>query len=73
MLLLAMLLTHAMRWNRLTLALSAGRNAMVLLSVPTVGSHYFIDVIAGGLAGLLAIAVARRLEKAGRADRESVA
>jgi membrane-associated phospholipid phosphatase len=34
----------------------------VLLSVPSVGSHYFVDLIAGVLVGLLAIAVARRIE-----------
>jgi hypothetical protein len=59
---LAMLLVHAMRWNPLALAVSAALNTLVLLSVPSVGSHYFVDLIAGVLVGLLAIAVARRIE-----------
>jgi hypothetical protein len=62
---LAMLLVHAMRWNPLALTVSAVLNALVLLSVPSVGSHYFVDVIAGVPVGLLAIAVARRIESSG--------
>jgi hypothetical protein len=33
--------------------------------VPSVGSHYFVDVIAGVPVGLLAIAVARWIESSG--------
>lgn len=59
---LAILLTLAMRWSPVALALSAGLNALVILSIPVVGSHYLVDVIAGALVCLPAVMVARRIE-----------
>lgn len=75
---LAILLVLAMRWNPFALALSAGLNALVILSIPTVGSHYLVDVIAGALVCLPAVLAARRIEAADAggetvAEQETVA
>lgn len=64
---LAILLVYAMRWSLFALVASASLNAVMLLSIPTVGSHYFVDLIGGAIVALLAIAVARRIERSGAA------
>ncbi len=59
---LAVLLTYAHRRSALLLPV-AFVNAVLLFSIPTVGQHYLIDMIAGGAVALLAIlatAAARR-------------
>ena len=44
---LALLLIDAVRYNKWLLGLSLAFNGLMLLAIPTVGSHYFIDMIGG--------------------------
>ena len=59
---LAILFVHAARWNRVLLLTVGALNGLLILSVPSVGSHYLIDLIAGLLVAGVAIAAARRIE-----------
>jgi len=59
---LGMLITYAMRWNKYALAATGLLNGAMILSVPIVGSHYFVDVLAGALVTLVAMLVANRVE-----------
>jgi hypothetical protein len=59
---LAILFVHAARWDRRLLLIVGALNGLLLLSVPSVGSHYLVDLIAGLLVAGIAIAVAGRVE-----------
>jgi PAP2 superfamily protein len=59
---LAILFVYAARWNRGLLLTVGALNGLLLLSVPSVGNHYLIDVIAGLLVAGVAIAAAGWVE-----------
>ena len=44
---LALLLIDAVRYNKWVLGVSLAFNGLMLLAIPTAGSHYFIDMIGG--------------------------
>jgi membrane-associated phospholipid phosphatase len=52
---LAVLLTYAHRRSRLLVPIAA-INGVMLLSIPTFGGHYLVDMIAGAVVALIAIA-----------------
>jgi hypothetical protein len=52
---LAVLLTYAHRRSRLLVPIALV-NGIMLFSIPTVGQHYLVDIIAGAAVALLAIA-----------------
>lgn len=56
---LGVLLTYAARFRRPVLIVAAMTNGLMILAVPSEGSHYFVDVLAGGLVALGAILVTR--------------
>lgn len=45
----ALFYVQAMRWSRLALTISIPLNVVMICSTPTVGGHYFVDVL-GGIA-----------------------
>jgi hypothetical protein len=58
---LAILLMHAFRGQRYWFAAVAALNSLMLLSTPTFGGHYLVDMLAGALVAALAIDVVRRM------------
>ena len=56
---LAVLLTYAFRRTGLVGYGIATLNFVMLLSIPPIGGHYLVDVLAGGALALGAIAVQR--------------
>ena len=56
---MSLLLIHAMRRSGLLLPVAAVVNLIVILSTPTEGGHYFLDVLAGVLVAAITIAVLR--------------
>ena len=52
---LALLLIDAVRHNKWLLGLSLAFNALMLLAIPTVGLHYFIDMIGGAAVTAIAL------------------
>ena len=56
---LGLLLIYSARFNRVVLACSTVLNGLMIVSVPSEGSHYFIDVIAGAIVAVIAIMVVR--------------
>jgi membrane-associated phospholipid phosphatase len=56
---MAVLLTYGFRGTGLIGRLIAVLNALMLLSLPSIGGHYLIDMIAGAVLALVAIAAYR--------------
>lgn len=56
---LAILLTYALRGTRPVFVAACALNALLVLSVPSVGGHYIVDVLSGGAVALLAAWAAR--------------
>jgi hypothetical protein len=59
---LAVLFIAALRRHRLALAIGAVVNGLMLVSIPSEGGHYLVDVIAGAAVAAAAIWVAARIE-----------
>ena len=59
---LAVLFVAALRRHRLALAIGAVVNGLMLLSIPSEGGHYLVDVIAGAMVAAVAIQMAARIE-----------
>jgi hypothetical protein len=57
----AILAINAFRFNRLLFTVNLAVSALLILAVPTFGSHYVADVLAGGAVAGFAIWTARRL------------
>ena len=57
---LALLLIDALRYNRWLLVLSLAFNGLMLLAIPTVGSHFFIDMIGGAAVTAVVLCVLNR-------------
>jgi hypothetical protein len=60
---LAVLFVAALREHRLALAIGGLVNGSMLLSIPSEGGHYLVDVIAGVLVAVVAIRAAARIER----------
>ena len=60
---LALLFVRALRGNPVFFALGALLNAVVLLSVPSEGGHYLVDLLAGAAVAGLAIAATARSQR----------
>ncbi|HEV2550541.1 MAG TPA: phosphatase PAP2 family protein [Stellaceae bacterium] len=60
---LAVLFVAALREHRLALAIGAVVNGLMLLSIPSEGGHYLVDVFAGALVAAVAIVVAAQIEQ----------
>jgi hypothetical protein len=58
---LAIMLTYNLRQNRWLFAASMVLNAALILSCPTEGSHYFIDLLAGAIVAAITILVVRAM------------
>lgn len=58
----AILLTHAHRRSA-TFVPVASLNGLMLISLPSEGGHYFVDIVAGAGVAALAILVTHRLER----------
>jgi membrane-associated phospholipid phosphatase len=52
---LAIILTYAVRYYRWALAVFVPLNCLVILSIPTVGGHYLVDLFGGAAVAGLAI------------------
>lgn len=59
----AVIITYAVRRVRWALAVFAPLNAVMLISTPTVGGHYLTDVVAGIVVAVVAIALARAIQR----------
>jgi membrane-associated phospholipid phosphatase len=59
---LAVLFVAALRRHGLAFATGAIVNGLMLLSIPSEGGHYLVDVIAGAVVAVAAIGVAARIE-----------
>jgi hypothetical protein len=57
----AILAINAFRFNRLLFTVNLAVSVLLILAVPTFGSHYLADVVAGGAVAGFAIWTARRL------------
>jgi len=57
---LAIMLTYNLRHNRILLVAAVVLNALVILSCPTEGGHYFCDIAAGALVAALMIWIVRK-------------
>jgi hypothetical protein len=62
---LALLLIDAVRHNKWLLGLSLAFNGLMLLAIPTVGSHYFIDIIAGAAVTAIVLYALNRIDLTG--------
>jgi membrane-associated phospholipid phosphatase len=60
---LAVLFVAALRKHRLALVIGGVVNGSMLLSIPSEGGHYLVDVFAGALVAVLAIVAAARIER----------
>ena len=60
---LAIMLTYNMRYNRWLFTIFFALNGVLILSCPTEGSHYFIDLIAGAVVAAATIWAVRRLRR----------
>ena len=60
---LAVLFVAALRKHRLALVIGGLVNGLMLLSIPSEGGHYLVDVIAGALVAVVAIQAAARIEQ----------
>ncbi|MBX9698195.1 MAG: phosphatase PAP2 family protein [Acetobacteraceae bacterium] len=58
---LAIILTWAARHHRPTLAVIALLNVLMMLSTPTVGGHYLVDLFGGAVVAVASILLVRRL------------
>ena len=58
---LAILITYALRTSRIAFLLALVLNTAMLISIPTEGSHYLIDLLSGALVAVLTIWVVTRL------------
>ena len=56
---MAVQFAYAYRSLRLVFPTAIGLNALMIVSVPYAGDHYFIDVLAGAVIAIAGIAVAR--------------
>jgi hypothetical protein len=61
---LAITMTYNLRHNRWLFASAFVLNALLVLSCPTEGSHYFVDLFAGAVVAASAIWIVRRLRSA---------
>ena len=59
---LAIMVTYNLRYNRWLLLIAAGLNGLLIVSCPTEGSHYLIDVIAGAAVAAATIWGVRLME-----------
>ncbi|KVU41503.1 hypothetical protein WK68_11985 [Burkholderia ubonensis] len=57
---MALYFAYAIRHVRVVLPVAVLANIAMILSTPTQGGHYLVDVIAGLVVGALSIAAARR-------------
>lgn len=60
---LAILYPYVVRGSRRVFVACALLNLMMLLSIPSEGGHYLVDVIAGALVAVVAIGAAARIER----------
>jgi membrane-associated phospholipid phosphatase len=60
---LAILYPYVVRGSRRVFVACALLNLMMLLSIPSEGGHYLVDVIAGALVAVVAIRAAARIER----------
>jgi membrane-associated phospholipid phosphatase len=60
---IAILLTYVARHRRWTLAVLAPLNSLMIISIPTVGGHYLVDVFGGAAVAGLAILLVRLLRR----------
>jgi membrane-associated phospholipid phosphatase len=60
---LAVLFVAALREHRVVLVIGAIVNGLMLLSIPSEGGHYLVDVLAGALVAAVAIWAAARIEQ----------
>ena len=58
---LAILITYALRTSRIAFPLALVLNTAMLISIPTEGSHYLIDLLSGALLAVMTIWVVTRL------------
>jgi hypothetical protein len=56
---LAVLFTYAFRGTGLLGSVIAALNTVMLLSIPPIGGHYLVDMLAGGALAIIAIAIWR--------------
>jgi hypothetical protein len=70
---MAVLFTYAFRCTGLIGYGIAALNVVMLLSIPPIGGHYLVDMLAGGALALGAIAVQRSTGLAGRFIRGEIA
>ncbi len=59
----AVIFTYVVRKVRWALVIIAPLNAVMLLSIPTVGGHYLIDVVAGIGVAVISIALSRAIQR----------
>jgi membrane-associated phospholipid phosphatase len=59
---LAVLFPYVVRRRRVALLIAALVNGAMIVAIPTEGSHYFVDVLAGAAVAALAIAATARIE-----------
>ncbi|MGO8921112.1 MAG: phosphatase PAP2 family protein [Stellaceae bacterium] len=59
---LAVLFPYAARRRPVALLITALVNGAMIVAIPTEGSHYFVDVLAGAAVAVLAIAATARIE-----------
>jgi membrane-associated phospholipid phosphatase len=60
---LAIILTYVVRQHWWALAFIAPLNALVILSTPTVGGHYLVDLFAGAVVAVIAIFLVQRIRQ----------
>jgi hypothetical protein len=65
---LAIMLTYAVRRHRWALAVFVALNCLMILSIPTVGGHYLVDVFAGAAVAGLAILLVHMIRRATRGE-----
>jgi membrane-associated phospholipid phosphatase len=60
---LAIMFTYVVRHDRWALAVFAPLNALMILSVPTVGGHYLVDLFGGAAVAAISILVVQSLRQ----------
>lgn len=60
---LAIMLTYNLRHNRWLFAVAVALNTLLILSCPSEGCHYFIDLFAGALVATVTILGVRHLQR----------
>ncbi|CBJ52072.1 phosphatase PAP2 family protein [Ralstonia solanacearum] len=60
----ALFYIQATRWSRLALAISVPLNVIMISSTPTVGGHYFVDVLGGFVLWAFTVFVLRWITRA---------